>query len=122
MERSSSSKGQWIPYPPGESSADSRCSSGAAASLDEHSSHGIRTSRSGRNMTSPSRRGLILLAVRTSVTFTACDSKHSLPFLANQIKMIEDDFPHFTPQSVAEIKGPCFLDLIRLGLKPELTF
>ena len=79
-----------------KSSAVNRCSCVAAASLGEQSCQGIWTSRSGRMITSPSRIGLILFAVRTSVTLTACTSKHTLPFLANQIKMIEDDFPHFS--------------------------
>src|SRR5438094_3617776 len=79
MERFPSSRGQWMPYPAGESSAVNRCSSVAGPSRGEHSSQGIWTCRLGNTMISASRVGVILFAVIGSSAFTARASKDSHP-------------------------------------------
>jgi hypothetical protein len=98
MERSSSSNGQWIPYPPGESSAAKRWVSVAAANLGEHFSQGINSRPSSSTTTKPSRVGSILLAISGSVAFTFLISKNFPPLLAYQIEVIEDDLSYLSPQ------------------------
>ena len=115
IERSSSSIGQWMPYPPGESCAAERSSSLAADSFGEHFSQGIKTRRSSRMIIRPSRVVSILFAVSGSVAFTVQISKNTPPFIANQLKVIEDNLPDLAPHRGTKVVSPSFLDLVGSG-------
>ncbi len=111
-DRSSSINGQWIPYPPRDSSARNRCRSVAAANLLEHFAHGIRTRRSRSTTTSASCVGSIPVAVIGSVACIILAPKTLLPFSHDQIKAAKNDLTHLPAQAWCKVIRPCLLDLI----------
>jgi hypothetical protein len=99
-----------------------RSCSVADASLFEHFSQGIRTVRLPTSNPSPSGVVSMAVAVIGSVACISLASKCIVPFSHDQIKVVKDDFAHFTPQSRRQIVRPGFLDFIKVRLQPILAF
>ncbi len=111
-----------MPYPPGDSAAFIRSFSLADASLFEHFSQGIRTVRLPTNNPSPSGVVSMAVAVIGSVACISFASKSIVPFSHDQIKVVKDDFAHFTPQPRRQIIGPRFLDFVNFRPQPIFAF